>query len=66
MSFANPFIAEPTCSEREIIVTTTVRYMCVCPCMHLSKFVQTITSTIVYGFQNNFTPLFSIMCKCSI
>ena len=30
-----------------------------------SKFVQTITSTIVDGFQN-LTQLFSIMCRCTI
>ena len=46
---------EPTWGERDILVvaTTTVRCM--------SEFVRTITSTIVDGFQNYLTQLFSVM-----
>ena len=40
--------------------------VCVCVCVPPSKFVQIITSTIVGGFQNNLTQLFSIMSRCAI
>ena len=46
---------EPVCGEQDIVVTPAVRCMCMCLCVHLSvgpsKFVQTITSTIMDGFQ---------------
>ena len=54
---------KPTCSEQYIVVTTAVRCMCmrprVCVCVRPSEFVQTITSTIFDGFQNNLTQFFS-------
>ena len=56
------------CSEQDIVVTIIVR----CMCVHLSiririsNFVQAITFTIVDAFQNNFTQLFSITCRCVI
>ena len=35
-------------------------------CVHADMFVRTITSTIVAGFQNNLTQLFSITRRCAI
>ena len=38
----------------------------VCASIRLSEFVWTITSTIVDGFQNILTQVFSITCRCAI
>ena len=56
---------ESACGERYIVVTMTVRCMCVRQCVRPSEIVRTITSTIVVGFQNNLTQLFSITCICA-
>ena len=47
------------------VVTTTVRCMCVRPCVCTSEIVR-ITFTVVDGFHNNFTQLFSITCRFAI
>ena len=54
-------------SERHDCYNSSV-YVCawVCVCVHPSKFVWTITSTIVNWYQNDLTQLFSIMCGCAI
>ena len=57
------FIVEPACVEQDIVVTITV---CVCACIRLSEFVWNITFSIVDGFQNNLTQLFSMACRCVI
>ena len=53
------FFVEPAWGELDIVATTTARCMCVHLCMHpsdhASEFIQTITSTIGDGFQNNVT-----------
>ena len=54
-----------TCCDQDLVVAITVWYMCMCLCVHVSKFVRTITSTTVDGFQNNLTQLFSITCRCA-
>ena len=54
---------EPACNERDVVVTMTVPCMCVNACMHASVHLylsEPMTSTIVDGFQNNVTQLFSI------
>ena len=68
------FVIESTCSERDIVVTISVQWMCVRPCVHLfvcasvliSDFVQTVTSTIVDVFKNDLTQLSAITCRCAI
>ena len=52
---------EPACVERDIVITTTVQFMCVVAFVCPSKFVPTITSTIVDGLQDNLIQSFSIM-----
>ena len=45
---------EPACSEQNLIVTILVWCMCLhCACVCQSGFVWAITSTFIYGFQNN-------------
>ena len=71
----NPLFVELACGERGIVVTIQFS-VCACECVFMhalmgvclcpSKFVWTITSTIVDGFQNNLTQLFSITCRCAI
>ena len=62
---------ESTFGGQDIVVTTTVQCVCVCVCVCVclyaspSEFVQTITSTVVDGFQNNLTQLFCIMSRCA-
>ena len=52
---------ESTCSERDIVVTTSVWCICVCcGCMRPSRFVWAITCTFMYGFQNNMAQLLSL------
>ena len=45
---------EPACGERDIVVTLSVRCMCVhcAVCVRPSGFVMAITSTFMHGFQN--------------
>ena len=57
---------EPALGEQDIVVTMTVWCMCVHWCIHPSEFVQTVTSTIVDGFQKNLAQFFSITCRCAI
>ena len=50
-----PLVVKPACSERDIVVTTSVQCMrmhalCV---VHASRFVRVITCTFMHGFQNN-------------
>ena len=52
---------EPACGELDIVLTMTGQ----CMCMRPSEFVWTITYTIMDGFQNNLTQLFSITCRCA-
>ena len=55
------FFVQPACSERDVIVTTSVQgvFACVhCAGVHPSGFAGTITFTFVHGFQNNLTQLF--------
>ena len=56
---------KPTCSERDIVATTSVRCVCVV-CMHSSGFVQSITCTFVLGFQNKLAQLFSLKSRSAI
>ena len=44
-----PFLSSPLAGKRDIVVTIFVRCMCVRP----SRFVWTITCTLMHGFQNN-------------
>ena len=44
---------EPSCDERDIVVTMSV--WCMCVFVRPSKFVWTITSAIEDGFKNNLT-----------
>ena len=66
---SSPIIfVESACGERDVVVTMTVWCVwvcaCVCACVNLSvRICRTITSTIVDGFQNTMTYLFSIMCR---
>ena len=53
---------EPVCGERYIVVTTSVRCMCVCA----SGFVRTITSTLMNALQNNLEQLFSLRSSNAI
>ena len=54
---------EPACGKQDIVVTFEFG---VCACVCPSEIVPTITSTIVDGFQNYLTQLFSITCRCAI
>ena len=59
-SFSTLFLSGPlVVSETKLLQSQ----FGVCMCFHLSEFVQTVTSTIVDGFQNNLTELFSITCR---
>ena len=52
---------ESAIDEPGIVVTTSVRCMCVrCSCVWPSGFFRTITCTFVHGFQNNLAQLFSL------
>ena len=69
--FLSNFIAEPTCGERYIGFTMTVRFMCVRQCVGACvrpsvRILRTINSTIVDGFQDNLTQLFSVTSRCTI
>ena len=59
---------EPACCERDIVVTISVRYMCIlqCACIRPSIFVWAITSTFMHGFQNNLLQLFSLRSRSAI
>ena len=60
---------EPACGEQDIVVTTSVRLMCLhvcimcCACMRLSGYVLVITSIFTHEFQNNLAQLFSLRSK---
>ena len=44
----------PACGERDVVVTTTTSVRCMCvDCLRSFGFVRAITSTFIYGFQNN-------------
>ena len=61
------FFVEPACSEQHLVVTISVRSLCVpCVCVYPSGFVRAITSTFMHGFQNNLAQLFSRMSKSAI
>ena len=54
---------KPTCGEQDIVVTTTVQCMCVCPSVQIC---ENHNSTVVDGFQNNLRQVFSNTCRCAI
>ena len=61
---------EPACGERDIVVKTSLRCICLCwalcVCVHPSEFVSAITCTFVHGFQNNLAQLFSLRSRSAI
>ena len=51
------------------LVTISVQCVCACimhACVHASRFVQPITSTLMPGFQNNLAHFFSLMSRSAI
>ena len=60
------FLSSPLAGKRDIVVTIFVWCMCVCPCVHPSGFVLTITCTIMHGFQNNLAQLLPLRRRNAI
>ena len=62
------FTVDPACTERDIVVTATLRCIhvsafvhgCVHPSVRLSGFVQTITTIFMDRFQSSLAHLFSL------
>ena len=69
--FSPNFFVEPTCGERDIVVTMRVLCMCLCAClcacMHPSVWICPDHNLYYCGWiQNDLTQLFSITCRCAI
>ena len=61
------FVVEPAYCEQDIVVTTSVWYICVVlVCMHPSGFVRAITNTFKHGFQSNLAQLLFLMSRSTI
>ena len=58
------FFVEHAFGEWDIVVTMTVRCMCMYPSIPVCQDFS--TSTVIERFQNNLTQIFSITCRCAI
>ena len=52
LRYFEDIFVEPAGDERDIVATTSVRYICV----RQSGFVRAIISTLMHEFQNNLEP----------
>ena len=63
----NNLFVEPACDERDVIVTISIRCICVrWACVRPSEFVRAITSTFMHGFQKYLGQLFSLRSESTI
>ena len=60
------FLSNPLVGKRDIVITNSVRCMCVRQCVRPSVFVWTITCTIMHGFQNNLAQLLPLRRRSAI